>query len=385
MFLALLDGIFRLMSDSGMDTGILRSIYTLHPILMVFGFLACIVMAERVSGISVIPKLAKSRTPLIMVPLILIGVVLEVIGYTTGPILLRYAGGIFLFAGSVVFIFVLAKLAQNSGAKLPFYFMIASGVSLAASAVLSAFSLPLGNFGFIMLLLCFPLAFILGERIELTRFTSKPSANQRFRLAFALSCVGVAAFVVSSFANYTKLQLLSSAFGSILLLATIVAILLGEIQNWKLLLMTKQPLQKYVVAHTRVAYAWGIFGLLLALIYSADSMRVDLYDPFIHAIAVGFIGTMLLAHGPVILPTVTGRKLDLNKLSLLPLAILSFGNLIRIGGDIISLTYVSTVLESIVGLSGWLILIAVILFMRQIFSSSVARPHAAEIRNISNA
>ena len=63
LLLALLDGIFRLMADNGLGTGILENIYFLHPILMVFGFLASIVMAERVAGISVITQLNKSPLP----------------------------------------------------------------------------------------------------------------------------------------------------------------------------------------------------------------------------------------------------------------------------------------------------------------------------------
>ena len=385
LLFALLDGIFRLMADNGLSTGILKNIYLLHPILMVFGFLASIVMAERVAGISVIPQLNKSSLPLTMVPLILIGTVFEIIGYTAGIALAKFAGGAFLLAGSVVFILLLANLAQNIGAKLPFYFMMTSGVSLAASAMISAFFLPLENFGFIMLLLCFPLMFILGERIELTRFTSSVSANQRFKIAFGFSCAAVIAFAVSSIPEFSIVQAISSSLGSVLLLGTIVIVLLGETQNWKLLLKSSQPLQKYVVSHTRVAYTWGILGVILAAIYTEDSMRLDLYDPFIHSIAVGFIGTMLLAHGPVILPTVTGRKIDVTKISILPLAVLTMGNLIRIVGDLIFLSYVSRMLEIFVGLSGWLILIAVILFMHQIFTSSVAtKAPAAKISHVSS-
>lgn len=381
LLLALLDGILRLMADNGLTTGILQNIYYLHPILMVFGFLASIVMTERVAGISVIPKLNKSTMPLAMVPLILIGVVLELLGNTTFP-LLNYVGGAFLFAGSTVFIFVLARLSQNTGTKLPFYFMIASGVSLAASAILSAFTLPLGNLGFIMLLLSFPMVFILGERVELTRFTSTASAHQRFKVAFGLSCIAVAMFVLASSPNFNEIEVIGSTIGSVFLLGTLVIVLLGEGQNWRLLSKSNQSIQKYVVSHTRVAYTWGIIGLILAVIYSGDSMRIDLYDPFIHSIAVGFIGTMLLAHGPVILPTVTGRKIDVTKISMIPLVILTLGNSIRIVGDLIFLTYTSRALEFVVGLSGWLILIAVILFLRQILSSSVSRTQRAQISNV---
>ncbi|MCL4517707.1 MAG: NnrS family protein [Thaumarchaeota archaeon] len=371
LILALLDGIFRLMAGNGLSTGILENIYGLHPILMVFGFLACIVMAERVAGISVIPELKKSPVPVAMVPLIALGVVLELIGYTTGPQFLRYAGGAFLFAGSIVFVFVLFRLGSKTGAKLPFYFMIVSGASLASSAVLSALYLPAGNVGFIMLLLAFPLVFILGERVELTRFTANAAVTGRFKFAFLFSSAAVLLFALAAFLDFSfEFQMIVSFLGSLLLLATLFLVLFAENQNFRLLSKSKEPLQRYVISHTRVAYAWGIAGMILSEIYFWDSMRIDLYDSFIHSIAVGFIGTMLLAHGPVILPSVTGRRLNTAKLSLLPLGVLTAGNVIRIVGDLILLVYNSNWLAFSVGLSGWLILIAVILFLRQILFAS---------------
>ncbi|MHB2035916.1 MAG: NnrS family protein [Nitrososphaerales archaeon] len=387
LILALLDGIFRLMAGNGISTGIMENIYGLHPILMVFGFLACIVMAERVAGIAVIPDLKKSSVPMMMVPLIALGAVSEVVGYTIGPVWSKYLGAALLFAGCLAFIFVLFRLANKTGVKLPFYFMIVSAVSLAAAAILSAFSLPVGNSGFIMLLLSFPLVFILGERVELTRFTSTAAVTRRFRLAFVLVAAAVTLFVLSSFLDsFFEAQMTALLAGSTLLLVTLFTVLLAESKNFKLLSKSKEPLQRYVFSHTRVAYAWGIFGVVLGGIYFASSMRIDLYDSFIHSIAVGFVGTMLLAHGPVILPSVTGRKLDPTKLTLLPLGILTAGNLIRVGGDLTLLAYNSGIIAIIVGLSGWLILIAVIVFLKEIFvSTSATRLNLAGFNNLSNA
>lgn len=363
LFLSLLVGIFRLMADNGLNTGILQNIYALHPVLMVFGFLACIVMAERVAGISVVPDLKQSRLPLATVPLIALGVVSELAGYSIGPRLLDYLGGALLLSGCFAFIFVLVKLSEKTGIKLPFHFMIASAVSLSIAAILSAFSLPAGNSPFIMLLLSFPLIFILGERVELTRFTSSPTSTKRFMISFILASASVALFALSSILySLFNLQMMVLSVGSLLLLATLIIVLLAENQNFKLLSRSREPLQRYVLTHTRVAYAWGIFGLILAQIYFL-SPGLDLYDPFIHSLAIGFIGTMLLAHGPIILSSVIGRKLDTTKISLLPLEILTAGNLIRIVGDLILVNYDSVIVSVFVGVSGWLILIAVLAFL----------------------
>lgn len=363
LFLSLLVGIFRLMADNGLNTGILQNIYALHSILMVFGFLACIVMAERVAGISVIPDLQQSRLPLAMVPLVALGVVSELAGYSMGPRWLDYVGGVLLLSGCFAFIFVLFKLSGKTGIKLPFYFMILSAVSLSVSAILSAFSLPAGNLPFIMLLLSFPLIFILGERVELTRFTSSAASTNRFIISFILASSAIALFTLSSALYFLfDLQMMILSIGSLLLLATLIVVLLTENQNLKLLSRSREPLQRYVLTHTRVAYAWGIFGLILAEIYFL-SPGLDLYDPFIHSLAVGFIGTMLLAHGPVIIPSVIERKLDMTRISLLPLEILTAGNLIRVVGDLIFSSHNSVIVNVSVGLSGWLILIAVLVFL----------------------
>jgi hypothetical protein len=376
LFFGLTVGIFRLMSDNGIYTGILQNIYVLHPILMVFGFLACVVMAERVAGISIIQDLKQSRVPLVMVPLVTIGMLLELTEYTTGPTWLNYAGGAFLLAGCLAFIVVLMKLASKTGIKLPFYFMIVSAVSLSVSAILSALYLPLGNIPFIMLLLSFPMMLILGERVELTRFTASVSTTKRFRISFIFACASVALFTFSSaLTRFSELQTMVLFVGTLFLLATLVTVLVAE--NFRLLSKSKETLQRYVFVHTRIAYAWGIFGLILAEIYFAYSFRFDLYDPFIHSIAVGFIGTMLLAHGPVILPSVLGRKLDVTRLSIFPLGILTTGNLIRVSGDLISVSYYSEMVTLFVGLSGWLILIALIVFIIELvhLNSTSTRSH----------
>jgi len=56
--------------------------------------------------------------------------------------------------------------------------------------------------------------------------------------------------------------------------------------------------------------------MILAVTYLLSGYRLDLYDSFIHAMTIGFVGTMMLGHGPVILPTVLGRRFSEEKLTL---------------------------------------------------------------------
>jgi small-conductance mechanosensitive channel len=104
----------------------------------------------------------------------------------------------------------------------------------------------------------------------------------------------------------------------------------------------------------------------LAMVYSLSGFQLDLYDPFIHSLTLGFIGTMMLAHGPVILPGVLKRKFNERKLTMLPLLVLTLSVVLRAGGDLLMLVSYSAAVRLIVGLSGWLVLVAVLLFLSSI-------------------
>jgi nitrite reductase (NO-forming) len=383
MLLALLVGIFRLMNDNGLVTGILSNLYTLHPIIMVFGFLAAIVMTERVAGLSVIPGLKKgssSKVATAMVPLVFLGVLLEIAGYTQEIAEMKYLGVISLFASTAVFTYVLFALSKKTGIKLPFLFMILSVISLSAASILSGFELPLGQNGFIMLLLSFPIIFILGERVELTRFSSGKSSIRGFRLAFGTASLGVVLFALSSIPKeLVDFQPYLISVGSALLFVTFLFVLFAEYQNFKLLAKSPLPLQKYVSIHTRAAYVWGMIGILLAELYFLRASPFDSYDAFIHSLAVGFVGTMLLAHGPVILPSITGRKIQTtHQFVFHPLILLTFGNSIRIAGDLVLQSLkldliMKEVVETAISFSGWLILAAVLLFLVRMMVSPINR------------
>ena len=366
MFLALLVGIFRLMSLNFFATGILGGLYALHSIIMVFGFLAAIIMTERVAGVRIIPGAQKLKAPVVMVPFVTLGVIVETIGYMWQVPTLRFLGSLLLMAGCVAFIATLRFLKRNSEAKFSFDFMILSVVSLLLAAMVSAFTIPVDDMGFIMLLLAFPVLFILGERIELTRIVANPKSNKGFRRALVISAVGIILFAVGSGERFTMLANMTFLIGSVLLLVVFLSVLIVENHNLRLLLKSPRPLQRYVSRHVRVAYGWAVIGMVLAVGYSLSGFELDLYDPFIHSLTLGFIGTMMLAHGPVILPGVLKRKFNEEKLTMLPLAVLTLSVVLRVGGDLFMLVSYSAAVRLTVGFSGWLVLAAVLLFLSSI-------------------
>jgi hypothetical protein len=87
---------------------------------------------------------------------------------------------------------------------------------------------------------------------------------------------------------------------------------------------------------------------------------------FVHSYALGFIGLMFLAHGPIILPVVIGRNFTQERLSNAPLVLLTSGILLRILSNVLFLVFQSEVLRFAVALSGWVVLAAVVAFFVEI-------------------
>ncbi len=367
MMLALVTGIFRLMSLNSLSTGMLVEVYRLHSFIMVFGFLATIIMTERGVGVALIPGGAKIRSAIAMVPLTVSGVTVETVGYTLSLPFFTVVGAILLILGCVSFILTLRFLRNTSGAKLPFDFMLLAVIALLGAATISAFTVPANSVGFVMLLITFPILFILGERVELTTYTSTAVILRRFSIAFGIACMSVAFFLLGSGGFLPGLSSIIYFYGSLLLMVVFLLVLTAENQNFRRLLRSTRPIQRYVSIHVRIAYGWGIFGMILAVAFSLN-IEPRLYDAFIHSLTVGFVGTMMLAHGPVILPSLLRKGFQDTKLSLAPLSVLTLAIFLRVSTELSLLVFNWITLRLLAALSGWLVLAAVLLFLLQMIS-----------------
>jgi len=96
-----------------------------------------------------------------------------------------------------------------------------------------------------------------------------------------------------------------------------------------------QKLHRYLGQHLLLAYSWFFLGLVLVIVWAAVRGGSALYDASVHSLAVGFVGTMILAHAPVIAPAILPRTIAQEKLNLLPLELLTVGNLLRVGGYVL--------------------------------------------------
>ena len=369
MIVGLVVGVFRLMAQNGVGPIELSQLYFLHPLLMVFGFIAGIIMTERIAGVELLPSGNRTWLPLVIPPLIFAGVTTETAGYLFDSALATYDGASMLVIASALFVVLLSSFYRPDRENTSVNFMLISALSLLASAVLSASALPAGNTGFVMLLLSFPIVFILGERAELTSLATRTSSN-RFLPALFFSGASVLLFGIDAFAPFAV-----PGFGGLLafalLGATFAFLMLAE--RKALPRQSISPFQRYVTRHVESAYVWGLAGAAFGITYLLSPL-FTYYDAFIHSLALGFIGMMLLAHGPIVLPTVLHREFDNAKLSYVPLSLLSLAIALRIGSELVLLQGYSPEVELMVAASGWLVLAAVLAFFVEVGRGLQNRP-----------
>ncbi|MFF4659018.1 hypothetical protein [Streptomyces sp. NPDC001381] len=147
-------------------------------------------------------------------------------------------------------------------------------------------------------LVAFLVVTIAGERLELARVgVLVPSAEHMF-----LGCVGAVTVGVVT-------TLLWPAIGSVLLgsaLLALVAWLVVHDVARRLLRSTGLP--RFTAACLLAAYAWlGVAGALWLL--TGPVTEGTGYDAVVHAVFLGFVMSMIMAHAPVILPAVLRRPL----------------------------------------------------------------------------
>lgn len=76
----------------------------------------------------------------------------------------------------------------------------------------------------------------------------------------------------------------------------------------------------------------GSLTSLLATVFSSfrDPVSYGLRDAFIHSVGVGFVGNMIIAYAPILLPGILSARMPYQGLSLYPVLLLNSGNLLRV-------------------------------------------------------
>lgn len=350
LLLGITVGALRLMVLHGIvGTAWLATLYIHHGELMIFGFLAPLILTERYVG----SQTLKLPAPIHLLPYTAtLGGAAKAASWLLGLPLLNVAGSVLVALAAALYLYLLHVLARHTAQAAPFRLMAVGGFMLLVSALLTLWHSPVQNMAMTLALLAFPILTILGERVELTRILA-PALSRLAPLALVLSSVAFGLALVHVLLWRHPALLLTAA---LCLLAMAAPLAVGERPLYR---RGGPPLKRYLARHLLVAYGWFIIGLITLAFYALAPSH-SLFDAASHSLALGFVFTMILGHGPVIVPALLGRMVDAERLNPAPLVLLTAGNVLRIGGYL--LREAGIYLPWAMGWSWLLTLLAIVVF-----------------------
>jgi hypothetical protein len=168
--------------------------------------------------------------------------------------------------------------------------------------------------------LAFLILTIAGERLELSRFLPpSPLARRVFIGIVATIIVGLAAGRTSA--------------GTMLFAAGLLA-LAGWLSKQDIARRTvrKQGLTRYIAVCLLAGYGWLAVGALTMLV-GGFAPGTRSYDAALHALALGFVFSMVFGHAPIIFPAVLRVAVPYHPAFYLPLGLLHGSLAVRLIGD----------------------------------------------------
>lgn len=171
--------------------------------------------------------------------------------------------------------------------------------------------------------LAFLVLTIAGERLELTRFLPTPIVAQRLFVAVVCAIVAGAAAAL----RVPEAGLVLFAAGLLALAAWLMAYDLAR-HNAR-----RQGLTRFIAIALLSGYAWLAFAGLLGI--AGGFMPGHPWrDAALHAVALGFVFSMIFGHALIILPAVARIKIPYHPVFYLPLAALHASLLLRVAGSL---------------------------------------------------
>lgn len=238
-------------------------------------------------------------------------------------------GRLALLAGSVVLVVVYARLWRRAPA-LPLVVEQLGALcgTVAAALWLVGVAVPFLTPWFVGFLVLT----VLGERLELGAVgravrtltpAARPLAAERLAVALAAAYVVVA-----------TLALVLPRPGYVLLGATltvlVVTVLRGDVA---LRTVRADGLTRFMAVAMLAGYAWLVVAAGVWLV-AGPVWQGRAYDAALHAVFLGFVLSMIMAHAPVILPAVVRRPLPYRPVLYGPLVLLHASLLVRVlAGD----------------------------------------------------
>lgn len=163
---------------------------------------------------------------------------------------------------------------------------------------------------------------ILGERLELARLGALAPRDATAAQGIAVAVLGAA--VVSLLAPEAGFTLLG--------LALVAAALWLAVKDVARRTVRSTGLPRFIAACLLAGYVWlGVAGAVWAL---GGQVEGRAYDAAAHALFLGFVISMVMAHAPVIMPAVLRRPLPYRRAFVVPAALLHATLVLRLAvGD----------------------------------------------------
>lgn len=280
-----------------------------HGVLMVLTFVGTVIALERAVAL---------RIPVGYAAPALLGLGGILLVLPAAPI---RAGQAAVLAGTLALLGVYTRLWRRAGSLPLLVEMLGAACAVTAAALwLAGTAVPFlapWLVGFLVLT-------ILGERLELAAVgLSRPSA--RLSSPDAVTTIGGCAYLLAA---ATALVLPQVGYR---LLGLVLVVLVGVVAHHDVARRTIRTsgLTRYMAAAMLAGYGWLAVAATLWFV-GGPVWEGRGYDAVLHAVFLGFVLSMIMAHAPVILPAVLRRPLPYRGILYLPLVLLHVSLVVRL-------------------------------------------------------
>ena len=240
----------------------------------------------------------------------------------------------------------------------------------------------------IQLWLLFPVLMIFGiEYKTLPAFLGfiRPRKTSAIAsLVFIFICI-ILGLVSIIFMNIPLLPIIFNVtlFASVLTFASAIYAFKGfdNREILRLIQGEKKDRYNFTVIHVKVSFLFLFIGIAIAILFSIIGQSFVFYDIVIHSIAIGFIGLTIALYLPLMLPPIIGKIIHFTNFNKIPLLLIILSLSIRAVGDFVLAQPLSSfpseyigssslqILTYSFGLSGWFIVVAMLVFVIMIHKS----------------
>ena len=355
LFMGLLVGIPALAFNSGFPTiQSLANGIIFHPDMMVFGVLGGLLITEKLELMEKFRIMGRYRISRITILSLFSGVYIASAGIILEQGMMRDMGLILILIASLLFLHYMTS-RRNPGMKEIKYMSGASIFVISLSSIANMNHIITYNTQFAFLVLLFPVIYVLAERVELGFVRGMSSGIIRSQTVIGWTAVILAFLSVETEGFPFSMPLLASSI-TLLLIMAITSIIFDP--NFRKR-MKKSHFQTFMKTGILISYFWLLSGIILfitQIVYGHGYL-----DPAAHSIALGFIGTFIISHSPIIFPLTLKKKAIQENVTLLPIFVITLANVMRVFGDLTVPFYEFS--AAISYYSGYVILIAILAFL----------------------